>query len=83
MNKTSHLIEEDSYGFFTKLYCFLHRVCKVDPSVCSCISTCSMLKFDFFKVRFPPRVDVVQYIFPYSYVFGIVIEIVFADVLIQ
>jgi hypothetical protein len=40
-------------------------------------------KFDFFKVLFPPRADVVPYIFPYSYGFGIVNEIVFADVLIQ
>jgi hypothetical protein len=85
MNKTSHPIEEDSYGFFTKLYCFLHikRVCKVDLSVCSCISTCSMLNLISLNFAFRRGCDVVQYIVPYSYVFRIVNEIIFANMLIQ
>jgi hypothetical protein len=85
MNKTSHPIEEASYGFFAKLYCFLHikRVCKVNPSVCLCISTCSMLNLISLNFAFRRGCDVVQYIVPYSYVFGIVNEIIFADKLIQ
>ena len=41
-------------------------------------------KFDFFKLRFRSRVRCgAIYIVPYSYVFGIVNEIIFADMLIQ